>query len=288
MNMFADVLLDPLLDCLKLLPFLFLTYFLMELLEHRAGEKMNRSLQKAGDFGPAIGGLLGAVPQCGFSAAAASLYAGGVVSAGTLLAVFLSTSDEMIPVFLSHQVGAGLVVRVLAWKVGLGMAFGFLFDGVLRLLKKKGLFPVRSAAIEDLCEQEHCHCEGGSVLGSAVRHTLHIMLFLFLILLCLNLVTELAGLERLEGFLSGGTLRPHLLAALVGLIPNCAASVFLTEMYLGGVLPFSAMISGLLVGAGVGLLVLFRTNASRRENGIILGVLYVCGVAGGLFCSLFV
>ena len=287
MNIFADVLFDTLLDCIKLLPFLFLTYLLMEALEHHAGEKMNHGLEKAGILGPVIGGIFGAVPQCGFSAAAASLYAGGVVSAGTLLAVFLSTSDEMIPVFISHQVSPVLLFQVLAWKVGFGICFGVLLDLILHFLTGKGLHRSRSREIEDLCHQEHCGCEEG-VFHSALHHTVHIMAFLVVILLALNLATELIGMERLSAFLGGDNLRSILTASLIGLIPNCAASVFLAEMYLGGVLSFSGLISGLLVGAGVGLLVLFRTNGNMRENLSLLAILYLCGVLGGLGCSFFV
>lgn len=274
-----DALLDALLDGAKLIPFLFLTYFAMEWLEHKAGDKVNQFVRKSGKFGPLAGGVLGVVPQCGFSAAASNFYAGRVITLGTLLAIYLSTSDEMLPILISEKAPIGLIIKILLLKMAIGVAVGFLVDLVWRKkLPEQG-------HIHELCEHEHCECEKG-ILKSALIHTIKIVLFLILIALALNLVLEFGGEELLESFLSGRAILGPILAGLVGLIPNCGSSVVITKLYLEGALGFGAMLAGLLVNAGVGLLVLFKVNHDRKENLTILGMLYVIGVASGIIASL--
>lgn len=274
-----DVIIDTLLDTVRLLPFLFLTYLLMEYLEHRAAEKMQAVVEKAGRLGPLPGGLLGIVPQCGFSAAAANLYAGRVITLGTLIAVFLSTSDEMLPILISQAdvVGLGTILKILALKAIIGMVAGFLVD-LLARPKKHG-----QEHIHDICEHENCHCnEGGSIWKSAVIHTVQITFFILIITFILNTILFIFGEEALGKLLLNRPVAGELLAALVGLIPNCAASVVLTRLYLEGAMSFAACMSGLLTGAGVGSLVLFRVNRNKRENIRILLLLYGIGVAAGL------
>lgn len=274
-----DALLDALLDGAKLIPFLFLTYFAMEWLEHKAGNKVNAFVRKSGKFGPLAGGVLGVVPQCGFSAAASNFYAGRVITLGTLLAIYLSTSDEMLPILISEKAPIGLIIKILLLKMAIGVAVGFLVDLVWRKkLPEQG-------HIHELCEHEHCECEKG-ILKSALIHTIKIVVFLILIALALNLVLEFGGEELLESFLSGRAILGPILAGLVGLIPNCGSSVVITKLYLEGALGFGAMLAGLLVNAGVGLLVLFKVNHDRKENLTILGMLYVIGVASGIIASL--
>jgi len=281
LEIILDALLDAAMDTAKLIPFLFLTYLLMEYLESRTEEKSADLLAGVGRLGPLIGGGLGAVPQCGFSAAASSLYAGGVISIGTLLSVFLSTSDEMLPIFISSAVPAQTIIRVLVLKIIIGAASGFIFDSALRLTRYRYKTEKR---IHDLCEQEHCGCdeEEGGILHSALIHTLHIVLFIFVISFLITLLVEGAGENIIAGFFSRKPVIGVLIAAVIGLIPNCAASVIITQLYLEGLLGAGQMMAGLLVGAGVGLLVLFRTNRHFKENLKITTVLYAFGVFWGL------
>ena len=268
-----EVLLEAILDTAKILPFLFLTYLLMEWLEHRGGERVERAVAGAGKAGPFIGGALGLLPQCGFSAAAAGLFAGRVVTVGTLLAVFLSTSDEMIAVFLGQGLGITTVLKILAIKLAVAVLFGFLAD-LFFSRKKRGL------GVQELCEEHGCHCEEG-ILRSALHHTGEIVLFILIINIALGTVLHIVGSERLAALLGGVPVLSQCVAALVGLIPNCAASVAVATLYAHGVLSAGAMLSGLLAGSGVGLLVLFKTHKNHRENLVLAAALVGIGILVG-------
>lgn len=272
--MILDVIIDSFVDSIKLLPFLFLTYLVMEYLEHRAGEKMQDIIRRSGKAGPAIGGLLGIFPQCGFSAAASNLYAGGIISLGTLMAVFLSTSDEMLPIMISENAGLPMMAKILAVKVVFAVLAGFGIDLVYRRKEE-------NMQIEHLCERHHCHCERG-IWRSALHHTVEIFLYILLISLVLNVVISLIGEEALGALILNRPVAGVLIAGLVGMIPNCAASVIVTKLYLDGVLGAGALIAGLLSGTGVGYLVLLRVNDNRRENLRILLLLYMIGVVAGI------
>lgn len=267
-------------DSWLLLIFLFGTYAVMEYLEHRMGDNARAALQKAGRVGPVIGAVLGVVPQCGFSAAASNLYAGRVITLGTLLAVYLSTSDEMLPVMISAQAPIGTILGILAVKVVVGMAAGLVTDTVWRPRTVKG------DTIHELCEHEHCDCEHKGILRSALKHTVQTGIFVVPITLVLNLALELVGEEALAGVLLDEPVLGPVVAGLVGFIPNCAASVVITELYLSGVIGFGTMLAGLLVGAGVGLLVLLRVNPHRAENLRIAAILYGIGAAVGIAAEL--
>lgn len=288
--MIFDVLLDTLIDSLKLVPFLFLTYLVMEYLEHRTGEKSRAVMKKSGKYGPLIGGIVGAFPQCGFSAAAASLFAGGVISVGTLLAIFLSTSDEMLPIFISESVAPGRIFRILGMKILLGALSGFVVDFIWnsnKVRERKKLFGRHQEEhgnkdIHALCEHEHCNCEEGGILKSALVHTVQIALFILIVSFIIGLVVEVVGQEQIGSIVSTQPVAGVFIAALVGLIPNCASSVVITQLYLSGILGSGQMMAGLLVGAGVGVLVLFRTNKDTRENLGIIATLYGLGVFWGL------
>lgn len=275
-----DVILDTVIDNIKLFPFLLLTYLAMELLEHRTGEKAKTMVKKSGRFGPVIGGVLGVIPQCGFSAAAANLYAGGVITMGTLLAIFLSTSDEMLPILISASVPAGTILKILGMKMGIGILAGILIDFFFRKKEKS-----HEMHIHDMCEHEHCHCEKG-IFRSALKHTVQIFIFLFLISFVLNIVMHYVGRDALSGMVFNRPVLGAVLSGLVGLIPNCAASVVITQLYIEGAMSFGAMMSGLLVGAGVGILVLFRSNTDRKEDLRIVGILYAVGVLAGVVLEL--
>lgn len=277
-HLFLDVLTDAIIDTAKLIPFLFFTYLIMEYLENRAGERTVDMLLNAGKKGPVIGGLLGAFPQCGFSAAAAGLYSGGVITIGTLLAVFLSTSDEMLPILISERAQAGTIFLILGAKIVVGVTAGIVVDMASCILGKGRQNGLR---IHEMCERDHCHCEEGSIFRSAVIHCVEIVIFIFLVSFFLNIVVAWVGMEELVGTVSRYPLLSIFVSGLVGLIPNCAASVSITKLYLEGVLSVGCMFAGLLSCAGIGLLVLFRTNRDWRRNVRILVTLYAVSVAGG-------
>lgn len=278
MHEIIHVLEHGIIDTVKLVPFLFLTYLFMEYIEHKTSTKVKNLVHKSGKAGPLIGGLLGAVPQCGFSASAASLYAGRVISLGTLIAIFLSTSDEMLPILISEAVDVKVILPILGIKVAIGMVAGFVIDFVMHFGKKP---ETEEFKIHDMCEHGHCHCEK-SIWKSALKHTLQITWFILIVNLVLGFVIEFVGEESLANLFFAKPVIGEIVAGLVGLIPNCASSVVITQLYLEGVIGFGAMMSGLLVGSGVGLLVLFRVNESLKDNLRILAVLYGIGVGCGI------
>lgn len=282
-----DVIADTLLDSIKLLPFLFLTYLAMEYLEHRTSSKTKRLIKDSGKAGPFLGALLGAFPQCGFSAAASNLYAGRVITLGTLIAIYLSTSDEMIPVFISEQAGVGLILKVLIVKIVIGMVMGFIIDLLIRSFRKQGETEI-SIKIGGVCEHDHCHCEK-SIVRSSLKHTLTIFIYIVVISFILNTAIHFIGEDTLASVILNRPVIGPLIATLVGLIPNCAASVVLTQLYLGNVMSLGAMMGGLLAGAGVGILVLFKENRNVKENLKILGIMYAIGAVCGIiidFCGI--
>ena len=299
-------------DTVYLVPFLLVTYFLLELLEHKAGNRTEELVQKAGRLGPAVAAILGAIPQCGFSAAGAALFSSRAITLGTLFAVLLSTSDEMLPLFIAEQVDWHVMAGILATKVAIGMIMGFAIDGVLRLRLR---FVQEKAAEEHAHEHEHscncehkheeehafgpdhchnpsCHCDAGhsgwgEIVASTGKHTLQVSAIVYLISLALVAVMEVAGEEAVATFLASNPSLAIFGSALVGLIPNCGASVVITQLYLDGMLGTGAMLSGLLVSAGVGLLVLFGENRRPRQNIAILAGLYATGICwGSLFQAL--
>ena len=314
-----DILQDAVLDTLYLIPFLFVTYLIMEWLEHRTEAKTQQAIRRAGNAGPAVGALLGVVPQCGFSAAASTFYAGRVITLGTLFAVYLSTSDEMLPIFIAEQVPAQVLFGVLAMKAVIGMAFGFAVDAVLRATHRDH----QHLHIHELCERDKCDCNSGcetcehnpelvyehndchedcghdhahhdhshdggwgAIVKSAAKHTLQVALFVFLVSLALDIVLEAVGEDALAAFLGSNELLAVGAAAIVGLIPNCAASVAIAQLYVEGVLGFGACMAGLLSAAGVGLLVLFRTNRHFGENVAIVAVLAAFSTLCGFIIQL--
>lgn len=272
-----DILLDALIDSVKLVPFLFITYLIMEAIEHKTKDKTKEAIKKSGKYGPFIGSILGVFPQCGFSVSATNLYAARVITLGTLIAVYLSTSDEMLPIFLSESVPITTILAILGIKLVVGMIAGFVIDLVIRLKHKDK----EEEKIVDLCEKEHCHCEHG-IIKSALKHTLNIFVFILLITIVINLAIYAIGEEHISGFLRNQPILGPMIAGIIGLIPNCASSVILTQMYLENVISVATMISGLLVGAGVGLAVLFKMNKGIKENIKIIVILYSIGVIAGI------
>ena len=250
MQEILEILKETVIDSVKLIPFLFITYLIMEYIEHKTSEKVKEKIEKSGKFGPIIGGLVGIFPQCGFSVSATNLYATRVITLGTLIAVYLSTSDEMLPIFISEAVSPIIILKILGIKLVIGMIAGFLIDFVLRKRHKNP----EDEKIVDLCEREHCHCEHG-IIKSALKHTLNIFIFIFIVNIVMGLLIHLIGEDKIAGFFSSVPILGPVISGLVGLIPNCASSVIITQLYLDNVISVSTMLSGLLVGAGVGLAV---------------------------------
>lgn len=275
-------LLHTLADTVSLIPFLFLTYLLMEFLEHRARNTTERLLRGSGRVGPLLGGALGILPQCGFSVAASGLYTGRIITTGTLVAVYLSTSDEMLPLLISGGRDPLLILRLLGVKFLVGVIAGFCVDLIASLLRRRGLGAQREASIEDLCARENCNC-GERFWLSALKHTAYITLFLLFFGFLVNLLVEGVGEEAIKSLVSDRPILSSLLAALVGLVPNCASSIALTSLYLEGVISVGAMLSGLFVNAGVGLAVLFRNNRPVRDSFRILLILFLISVIAGIF-----
>ncbi len=295
MELILDIVLDAVIDSVKILPFLFVTYLVMEYLEHKTQDYTAAIVQKTEHFGPLLGGIFGIVPQCGFSAAASNLYAGRVITLGTLIAIYLSTSDEMIPLLISEHFPIGTMIKILIIKAVIGIIAGFIIDFVVhihhRAHNRADEDPVR---ISELCEKEHCHCDDDDddhhgflgIARSAFVHTLHILLFVLVFTLILNAAIEIIGEARLSSLLKTNPIVSHILAGLIGLIPNCAPSVIITELYLDHMITLGTMMSGLLVGAGIGLLVLFRVNPEKKANINIAILLFAIGTVTGLMIDL--
>lgn len=296
-----EIIEETLIDSIKLLPFLFITYLIMEYIEHKMGDKAKKAIKKSGKFGPIIGSILGIFPQCGFSASATNLYAGRVITLGTLIAVYLSTSDEMLPIFISEAVSPSIILKVLGIKLLIGMIAGVIIDLVIRIVhKRKNKKAIEEAKTENIkieedndeieighfCEEEHCHCEEGSIFKSALKHTINIFIFIIIITFIINIAVHFIGEENIANLLYNKTIIGPLIAALIGLIPNCAASVILTNLYLEHVISAASMIAGLLTGAGIGIAILFKTNKNIKENIKIVILLYSIGAISGMILQL--
>lgn len=284
MHAILHILEHALLDTLKLLPFLFITYLIMEYIEHKTSEKVKHTIQKSGRFGPVIGGLLGIFPQCGFSVSATNLYSARVITLGTLLSVYLTTSDEMLPILLTEAVPATTIFTILVIKLSIGIIAGFVIDTVIRLTKRE---KVEEQKIEELCEHDHCHCEEG-IIKSALKHTVNIIIFIFIITFVINGIIELIGEDTIANFISNNAILGPVVAGIIGLIPNCASSVILTELFIENVISIPMLISGVAVNAGVGLIVLFKTNKNLKENLTIVGLLYAIGVLSGVILQVMI
>lgn len=282
MEIIPEVLKDTLLDTLKMLPFLFGVYLLIEYFEHKASDRLPQALRRMGALGPFGGAVLGCLPQCGFSVAASNLYSGRLISLGTLIAVFISTSDEAVPILLAHPEGIKKILPLIGAKIVIAVIAGLGTDILLKLIK--GHRNEEDEPYHDLCE--NCGCEEHGVIYSALKHTVQITVFVFLVSLILGFGMELIGEESLNRILMNNSPFQPLLTALIGLIPNCAASVILTDLYAAGSLSFGSVIAGLSTGAGMGLMVLFKTNRNLKENLTVTALLYLFGAAAGQILNL--
>ena len=278
---FDEVILHGLFETLKIIPFLLIAYIIMEFIEHKASDKVKAFLTRSGSLGPLVGGALGAIPQCAFSAVASNLYAGRIITFGTLLAVFLSTSDEMLPLLISSGATPTRIIVIIGYKLIVGIAVGFLINLYLRITKGKR----RPINVEDICEEEGCHCEKG-IFISALIHTAKISGFILAVSIAVNCAVYFIGADTLGTILGDLGVISYLASAFIGLIPGCATSVALTSLAISGVIEDGVMLSGLFSGAGIGLFVLLKVNKSWRENLMVMAILVGTGFVFGLLYDL--
>ena len=278
-----EALLDGIIDTLKILPYLFITFILLELIEHKLSKKSEKILAKNKKYGPFVGGLLGALPQCGFSTMAANLFSNKVITIGTVIAVFLSTSDEMLPIMLSEQTNINIILKIIGLKVLIGILIGIIVDLIYKKKKEKP-----TEEINHMCEEEHCSCHEEGIFISSIKHTLKIGLFILIANLVINIIIFEVGEDNLSKVLLHKNVLTYFLASLVGLIPNCASSVIMTELYLSNLITIGTLLAGLLTGSGLGILLLFRTNKDIKENITILSIIYFVGVITGLIMDIII
>lgn len=273
-----ELLLDAFKDSIKLFPFLFITFLILEIIEHKFNKKQQNLIKQSQKLGPIIGSILGAFPQCGFSSAASNLYAAKIISLGTLISIYLSTSDEMLPLLISEQIDPKIIITIISIKIIIGIIFGLLID-FIRKNKKENI------NIKQICKEEHCHCQD-NILKSSLTHSLHILIYIFIINLILNFTIETIGLNKLSNLLNNNSIISPLIASLIGLIPNCASSVLLTKLYIANIISLGTLVAGLLTGSGVGLLILFKVNNNKKENIKITFLLYLIGILCGIILNL--
>ena len=275
-----EIILDTLLDTINLVPFLLIAFLLIEVMEHKLSNKSKKIITKSKKYGPVLGSLLGALPQCGFSVMASNLYVTRIISLGTLIAIYLSTSDEMLPILISEKAPANLIFKIILIKILLGIIYGILIDILFTRI-----FKAKEKETFEICDKEHCHCEDHIFLSS-LKHTLKITLFILITTFILNILFHYVGEDYLSKILLKGNIFGPFITCLIGLMPNCGASVILTELYLNNAISLSALISGLLSSSGSALLVLFKSNKNIKENIFILSILYLIGVATGIILEL--
>ena len=278
-----DSLIDALLDTLKILPYLFITFIILELLEHKLSNKNEIILRKNKKFGPFIGGLLGAIPQCGFSTMASSLFSSRVITIGTVIAIFLSTSDEMLPIMVSEKVDVLILLKIVGSKVLIGILVGIVVDFIFKDKHEKP-----HNHIHEMCHDEECHCESDGILLSSIKHTLKILIFILIANILINGIIYFIGEDRLTKLLMGKKIITYFAASLIGLIPNCASSVIITKLYLANLITVGTLLAGLLTGSGLGILLLFRNNKNLKENLTILWIIYTVGVVVGILADMII
>lgn len=271
-----DIVLDTLIDGVKLIPFLFIAFLIIELIEHKFNRKTKNVIKKSGKYGPVVGSLFGLIPQCGFSVVATNFYITRVISIGTLFSIYLSTSDEMLPIMLSEGVSFKTIFGILLIKFSCGCLFGLLID---RFIRKK---EIELKYDYSLCDEEHCDCSHG-IVRSSIKHTFNTLLFVVLISFVVNVLFEYLGVDLISKIFMKDNLFGPFVGALIGLIPSCGASIALTELFLKGAINLGTCIAGLLTGSGVAIIVLVKSNKNFKENLFIISTLYLIGVLVGIF-----
>ena len=275
-----DIILDTLIDSLKLLPFLFIAFLIIELVEHKLNKQTKELVSKSGKVGPLIGSLLGLFPQCGFSVMATNLYVTRIITLGTLISIYLATSDEMLPIMLSQKIAFIEILKLLGIKFICGMIWGFIIDLLFNKMSMK------KNVNYEICDEDHCNCHEEGVIKSTLIHTLKTLLFIILVTFLLNILLHFIGEDNLSKLFLKNSIFGPFISSIIGLIPNCGASIVITELYLNGAISLGAAMSGLLTGSGVALLVLFKENKNIKENISILGLLYGIGVISGIIIEL--
>ena len=273
-----EVMLDGIIDTLKLLPYLLITFIILEFIEHKLSKKNEKILIKNKKYGVVLGGVLGGLPQCGFSSMAAHLFSSKVITMGTVIAVFLSTSDEMLPIMISEKVDIIILLKIIGFKVLIGIIIGFIVDLIYKENTKN--------EIKEMCEHTRCDCDKEGIFVSSVKHTLKIGLFILIANMLINIIIYYVGEEKLSSLLLNKNILTYFIASLIGLIPNCASSVIITELYLSGLITIGTLMSGLLTGSGLGILLLFKSNHNMKENIAILSIIYAIGVLVGIVIDL--
>lgn len=306
---FVDSLYDAVIDCLKVAPILLLAYLLVSFLSHDHNHKFSRFLSKNSKTSVLYASFLGCVPQCGFSSVIADLYAERQVSLGTLVAVFVATSDEAIPIMITDTSKIQDLLLLIGIKILLALFWGYVIDSIIRLFKKKHEIKIEVVDDQDHlkhvqthkcghihtencnanCGHSHGDCCVNNVFLDALMHTFNILIYIFVATFAINLIVGFCGLDALQNLLTTNKYAQVFIASLIGLIPNCASSVLLVELYmLYGTLSFPALLAGLTAGAGVGIFILFSKNKKHPlENLGILGLQYCIGVISGLFLTIF-
>lgn len=275
-----DIILDTLIDSLKLLPFLFVAFLIIELIEHKLNKQTKRLVSKSGKVGPLIGSLLGLFPQCGFSVMATNLYVTKIITLGTLISIYLATSDEMLPIMLSQKIAFIEIIKLLGIKFICGIIWGFIIDLLLNKKSKKENINY------EICNEDHCNCHEEGVIKSTLIHTLKTLLFIMLVSFLLNMLLHFIGEDSLSKLFLKNSIFGSFISSLIGLIPNCGSSIVITELYLNGAISLGSAMAGLLTGSGVALLVLFKENKDIKENITILSLLYGLGVISGIIIEL--
>ena len=273
-----EIILDTIFDCLKILPFLFIAFLIIEFFFFFLSHKSENTIKKAGKFGPLIGSILGALPQCGFSVLATNLYITRIISLGTLIAIYLSTSDEMLPILIAEKAPLNSILLLVAIKIIIGLVCGFIIDLIIRKEEPKEHF--------EICKHDHCDCEHGIIIP-AIKHTLKTLIFIFIITFILNAAFHYIGEDNIKHIFDKTNFFTPFIAGLIGLIPNCGSSIILTELYIAEILPLSSALAGLLANSGVALLVLFKSNPDIKENVKIIGIIYFISVITGLLLKIF-
>ncbi len=273
-----EIILDTILDCLKIIPFLFIAFLIIEFFEHKLSHKTENTIKKAGKFGPLIGSILGALPQCGFSVLATNLYITRIISLGTLIAIYLSTSDEMLPVLIAEKAPISSIALLVGIKILIGLICGLVIDLIVKKENPKEHF--------DICKHDHCDCNNGIIIPS-IKHTLKTLLFISIITFILNAAFYYIGENNIKHIFDKTNFFTPFIAAIIGLVPNCGSSIILTELYIANILPISSALAGLLANSGVALLVLFKSNQNTKENLKIIGILYLISVICGFLLKIF-
>ena len=277
----VDVLLDGIIDSIKIFPYLLIGFIILEYLEKKINHKNEKILMKYNKFGPLVGGVLGGLPQCGFSTMGASLFSNNVITMGCIIAIFLATSDEMLLIMISEKINISFIISIIIFKVIIGIMVGFFVD---LLYKRKN----SHISIHEECIEEHCNCKNDGIFLSGLKHSLKIILFILIMNTIINILLYFIGEDTLKSILYNKNIFTYFLSSLIGLIPNCCSSVIITELFLGKFISLGVMLSGLLTGSGIGILVLFRSNKSIKENISILSIIYFVGVLVGILVDIFI